>query len=110
MGPNDLMNSLFNDEVKFPELGPGISLPSDCADLIRHMLDKDPVTRITIAQALEHPYLRGSLMILPTRTDSKIENKDADPTQMFANLFKKIITRKMVDLEMMKKQEDDPMA
>lgn len=27
----------------------------DCKDLIRKMLDKDPDTRITVEQALEHP-------------------------------------------------------
>lgn len=109
MGPNDLMNSLFNDEVEFPELGPGFSLPTECADLIKRMLDKDPLTRITISEILEHPYLRGSLSLLPTNIGvTKTESINTDPTQLVANIFKKIISRKMVELQM-KKQEEDPL-
>lgn len=108
MGPNDLNNSLINDEVRFPDLGPGLKLPSDCADLINRMLDKDPTTRITISEVTEHPYLEGSLSLLPAKmSTSSYERRDSDPTTMVANIFKKIISRKLVELEMKKQEEED---
>lgn len=107
MGPNDLHNSLMNDEVRFPDLGPGLKLPSDCADLINRMLDKDPTTRITISEVTEHPYLLGSLSLLPSKISPCIyDRRDPDPAKMVANIFKKIISRKLVELEMKKQEED----
>lgn len=107
MGPNDLHNSLINDEVRFPDLGPGLKLPSECSDLINRMLDKDPTTRITISEVTEHPYLQGSLSLLPSKLSNGIyEWRYSDPTTMVANIFKKIISRKLVELEMKKQEED----
>lgn len=107
--PNDFMKSLLNDTVSFPKLSSGISLPIDCADLIQRMLDKEPATRITVAQILEHPYLRGSLSLLPLKTPNREgEKTEIDPTTLVANIFKKIISKKMVELKM-KKQDEDPL-
>lgn len=39
-------------------------MPLSCQDFIIKMLDKDPLTRITVAQILTHPYIVVSLNAL----------------------------------------------
>lgn len=105
MRPSDLSNSLINDEVKFPELSPGFSLPFDCADLIRKMLHKDPLKRITVAQILAHPFLIGSLAGLPDSKEISQANKAPGNKPMkYSSAFKKIVTQTLVDLQMKKKE------
>lgn len=106
MRPSDLSNSLFNHEVQFPELSRGFSLPSDCADLIRKMLIKDPLKRITVSQILGHPFMIGSMANLPDMNELGKSDADAElrpKHNKYSGAFKKIVTQTLVDLQMKKK-------
>lgn len=69
------------------------------------MLDKDPLTRITIGDVLEHPYLRGSLAILP-RTATESEDTKRGPKVTVASALGKIFVKKLIDLKISKKDQE----
>lgn len=91
--------------MKYPDIGSGVPLPSACADLLKRMLDKDPSTRVTIENVLEHPYLRGSLAVLP-KSVSDSEDTKRDSTIKVASALGKIFVRKFVDLKISKKDQE----
>lgn len=91
--------------MKYPDIGPGVPLPRSCIDLLNRMLDKDPSTRITIENVLEHPYLQGSLAVLP-KSISDSEDTKRDPNIKVTSALGKIIVRKFVDLKISKKDQE----
>uniref|UniRef100_A0A8C4RBQ9 non-specific serine/threonine protein kinase n=1 Tax=Eptatretus burgeri TaxID=7764 RepID=A0A8C4RBQ9_EPTBU len=59
-----LHKRIKNDPVEFPQQ---TSLSPKLQDLILHMLDKDPATRITLPDIKEHPWVtQGGVAPLPT--------------------------------------------
>ncbi|KAL1567747.1 Calcium-dependent protein kinase 15 [Salvia divinorum] len=53
-----IFDAILNEEVDF-DSQPWPSISSSAKDLVRKMLNKDPVRRITSAQVLEHPWIKG---------------------------------------------------
>ena len=81
-------------------------MPSACVELLKRMLDKDPATRITIQNVLEHPYLRTSLSLLPKKCNSGPDDPKKEPQIKEANALGKIFIRKLIDLKMSRKSRD----
>lgn len=50
-----ISQKIINDEFEFPE---SVKISDDLRDLFSHVLDKNPQTRYTISQILEHPWLK----------------------------------------------------
>ncbi|KAK6133295.1 hypothetical protein DH2020_032958 [Rehmannia glutinosa] len=53
-----IFDAILNEEVDF-ESDPWPSISNSAKDLVRKMLTKDPKNRITSAQVLEHPWIKG---------------------------------------------------
>nr|GMC49860.1 calcium-dependent protein kinase 2-like [Ipomoea batatas] len=53
-----IFDAVLKGEIDF-ESEPWPSISSSAKDLVRRMLTQDPKTRITAAQVLEHPWMRG---------------------------------------------------
>ena len=78
-------------------------LPLDCLDLLAKMLNKDPGQRIKIENALEHPYLQGSLAVLP-KTVQEADDSKAHPIKI-ASALGKIFVKQLIDLKISKKDK-----
>ena len=53
-----VLQSIQNDPIAIPELsGAGDEVDEDLRDLLAHMLDRDPRTRYTLANAAAHPWM-----------------------------------------------------
>ncbi|KAL1562481.1 Calcium-dependent protein kinase 15 [Salvia divinorum] len=53
-----IFDAILNEEVDF-DSQPWPSISNSAKDLVRKMLNKDPKRRITSAQVLEHPWIKG---------------------------------------------------
>ncbi|KAG6420487.1 hypothetical protein SASPL_117018 [Salvia splendens] len=53
-----IFDAILNEEVDF-DSQPWPSISNSAKDLVRKMLNKDPRRRITSAQVLEHPWIKG---------------------------------------------------
>ncbi|EPS59225.1 calcium-dependent protein kinase 1, partial [Genlisea aurea] len=53
-----IFNAILNDDIDF-DTKPWPSISSSAKDLVRKMLTRNPKTRITSAQVLEHPWIKG---------------------------------------------------
>jgi serine/threonine protein kinase len=64
-----------------PEFGEAIS--SELADLLKQLLDKDPATRITLKQCLQHAWLEGvpePVVVLPDSATAAAADVGTDST------------------------------
>lgn len=68
------------------------------------MLDKDPATRITIEQVLEHAYLKTSFAELPAQ--QTVKARDPQERLKTASLIGKIFVKKLIDLRLSKKDAE----
>lgn len=101
----------FICRVAFPDLQGNIPMPADTADLIRRMLDKDPNTRITVKEILEHPCVTPLLAQAPktpkqdTQTSDMSANKSPKPLGLLASALHKVFIRQTIEIKLFDKKK-----
>ena len=71
------------------------------------MLDKDPMTRITIKHIAEHPFVKTTILKLgedPIRISKNKKNKLQAPMYL-SQVLNKIVTKEIVGLKVQKRRE-----
>ncbi len=92
--------------MAFPDLQDNVPMPSDCADLIRRMLDKDPTTRITVKEIMEHPSITPLLAQSPSNQSSELSNsKPAKPLGLLASALHKVFIRQTIEIKLFDKKK-----
>lgn len=88
--------------MEFPLLDADLALPEKCQNLLQMMLVKDPKSRPTVRELLQHPYLKDELDVRVS-TDVKVEEVKVDGAELF-QAISKIVSKQKVDVELVKKE------
>ena len=61
-----VINQIFNEDIKLP-----VFVSKSCADFIKRLMEKDWTKRMTLEEALNHPWLTESPPLVKTRTNRR---------------------------------------
>lgn len=92
--------------MEFPDLVPGVPLPPACKDLLDRMLDKEPMTRITMKHIMLHPFVSSLVAKFEAVPDNEIVPKKKKPAVplYLSHALSKILSKDVVSLTVTKKK------